>query len=76
MALEATANWYWIVSEIEQAGLRPLLVHPRKAKLMMRRVRPDTPGVSPDTNGGKGGGAGRGLTGCGKTTRPAFSAPC
>ncbi len=35
MAIEATANWYWIVEEIEQAGLRSLLVHPRKAKLMM-----------------------------------------
>src|SRR5881628_1838998 len=35
VALEATANWYWIVSEIEQAGLKPQLVHPRKAKLMM-----------------------------------------
>jgi len=35
VALEATANWYWIVEEIEEARLRPLLVHPRKAKLMM-----------------------------------------
>ena len=35
VALEATGNWYWIVDEIEQAGLVPLLVHPRKAKLMM-----------------------------------------
>lgn len=35
VALEATANWYWIVEEIEQAGLVPKLVHPRKAKLMM-----------------------------------------
>src|SRR2546427_8651464 len=35
VALEATANWYWIVEEIEQAGLKPQLVHPRKAKLMM-----------------------------------------
>lgn len=35
VALEATANWYWILEEIEQAGLRPLLVQPRKAKLMM-----------------------------------------
>ncbi len=35
VALEATANWYWIVDEIEQAGLIPKLVHPRKAKLMM-----------------------------------------
>lgn len=35
VAIEATANWYWIVGEIEQAGLVPQLVHPRKAKLMM-----------------------------------------
>lgn len=38
VALEATANWYWIVDEIEQAGLRPRLVHPRKAKLMMGQI--------------------------------------
>lgn len=35
VAVEATGNWYWIVNEIEQAGLQPQLVHPRKAKLMM-----------------------------------------
>lgn len=35
VAVEATGNWYWIAAEIEQAGLRPQLVHPRKAKLMM-----------------------------------------
>lgn len=35
VAVEATGNWYWIVDEIEQAGLQPKLVHPRKAKLMM-----------------------------------------
>src|SRR6266566_1527160 len=35
VAVEATGNWYWIVSEIEQAGLKPQLVHPGKAKLMM-----------------------------------------
>jgi transposase len=38
VAVEATGNWYWIVEEIEQAGLHPLLVHPRKAKLMMGQV--------------------------------------
>lgn len=38
VAVEATANWYWIVEEIEQAGLKPLLVHPGKAKLMMGLV--------------------------------------
>jgi transposase len=35
VAVEATGNWYWIVEEIEQAGLRPQLVHPRRAKLLM-----------------------------------------
>lgn len=35
VAVEATGNWYWIVDEIEQAGLIPRLVHPGKAKLMM-----------------------------------------
>lgn len=34
VAVEATGNWYWIIDEIEQSGLNPLLVHPRKAKLM------------------------------------------
>ena len=38
VALEATANWYWIVDEIEQAHLVPRLVHPRKAKLMMGMI--------------------------------------
>lgn len=38
VAVEATGNWYWIVDEIEQAGLHPLLVHPRKAKLMMGMI--------------------------------------
>lgn len=35
VAVEAVGNWYWIIDEIEQANCRPLLVHPRKAKLMM-----------------------------------------
>lgn len=38
VAVEATANWYWIVEEIEAAGLVPRLVHPRKAKLMMGMI--------------------------------------
>jgi transposase len=36
--VEATGNWYWIIDEIEQAGLQPRLVHPRKAKLMMGQI--------------------------------------
>jgi transposase len=38
VAVEAMGNWYWIIDEIEQAGLQPLLVHPRKAKLMMGQI--------------------------------------
>jgi transposase len=38
VALETIGNWYWIVGEIEQAGMIPHLVHARKAKLMMGAV--------------------------------------
>src|SRR5258708_2895735 len=38
VAIEATANWYWITDEIEQACCVPRLVHPRKAKLMMGQI--------------------------------------
>jgi transposase len=38
VAVEAMGSWYWIVDEIEQAGLVPVLVHPRKAKLMMGMI--------------------------------------
>jgi transposase len=38
VAVEAMGNWYWIVEEIEQAGLVAALVHPRKAKLMMGMI--------------------------------------
>lgn len=50
VAIEATANWYWITDEIEQAGCVPQLVHPRKAKLMMGQInktdRLDTHGMN------------------------------
>jgi transposase len=35
VAVESIGSWYWIINEIEQAGLEPRLVHPRKAKVMM-----------------------------------------
>jgi transposase len=35
VALETVGNWYWIVDEIEEAGLVPTLVHAGKAKLLM-----------------------------------------
>jgi len=34
VAIETIGNWYWIVNEIEQAGMIPQLVHARKAKMM------------------------------------------
>jgi hypothetical protein len=42
VAVETTGNWYWLVDEIEAAGMVPQLVHARKAKLKVRlyqRVR-------------------------------------
>jgi transposase len=38
VAVETTGNWYWIVDEIEAAGMVPRLVHARKAKLMMGMI--------------------------------------
>jgi transposase len=38
VALETIGNWYWIVDEIESAGMTPHLTHARKAKLMMAMV--------------------------------------
>lgn len=35
VAVETIGNWYWIVDEIEAAGMEPRLTHARKAKLMM-----------------------------------------
>lgn len=35
VALETIGNWYWIVDEIEAAGMLPRLVNARKAKLMI-----------------------------------------
>ena len=38
VAVETIGNWYWIVDEIEQAGMIPRLVHARKAKLMLGSI--------------------------------------
>ena len=38
VAVETVGNWYWIVDEIEQAGMAPRLVHARKAKLMLGSI--------------------------------------
>ncbi len=34
VAIETIGTWYWIVDEIERAGMVPRLVHARKAKMM------------------------------------------
>lgn len=36
VALEATGGWYWLVDELEGAGLEPVLVHALEAKKLMR----------------------------------------
>jgi len=38
VALETIGNWYWIVDEIEAAGMVPRLVHARHAKLMLGSI--------------------------------------
>lgn len=38
VAVETIGNWYWIVDEIEAAGMQPHLVQARKAKLMMGAI--------------------------------------
>jgi len=38
VAVETVGNWYWIVDEIEQAGMEPRLVHALKAKLMLGSI--------------------------------------
>lgn len=35
VAVETIGNWYWIVDEHERAGMKPQLVHARKAKMML-----------------------------------------
>ncbi len=38
IALETSGHWYWMVEAMEQAGHHPILVHARKAKLLMGLV--------------------------------------
>lgn len=38
VAIESIGSWYWMVDEIEAAGMVPRLVHPRKAKMMMGMI--------------------------------------
>jgi len=38
VAVETIGNWYWIVDEIEAAGMVPQLAHARKAKVMLGSI--------------------------------------
>jgi len=38
VSVETIGNWYWIISEIEEAGMVPKLVHARRAKMMLATV--------------------------------------
>jgi transposase len=38
VAVETIGNWYWIVDEIEKAGMVPQPVHARRAKMMLASV--------------------------------------
>jgi transposase len=38
VAVETIGNWYWIVDEIEEAGMVAQLVHARRAKMMLASV--------------------------------------
>jgi transposase len=38
VAVETVGNWYWLVDEIEEAGMVPRLVHARKAKVMLGAI--------------------------------------
>jgi hypothetical protein len=38
VAVETIGNWYWIVDEIEKAGMVAQLVHARRAKMMLASV--------------------------------------
>jgi len=38
IAIESVGNWYWMIEEMEKAGHQPILVNPRKAKLLMGHI--------------------------------------
>lgn len=38
IAVETVGNWYWLISQMEEAGHRPKLAHAAKAKKMMGQI--------------------------------------
>ena len=38
IAIESVGNWYWMIDAMEKAGHKPILVNPKKAKLLMGNI--------------------------------------
>jgi transposase len=38
IAIESVGNWYWMIEAMEKAGHQPILVNPKKAKLLMGHI--------------------------------------
>jgi len=38
IAIESVGNWYWMIEAMEQAGHQPILVNPKKAKILMGNI--------------------------------------
>ena len=38
IAIESVGNWYWMIDEMEKAGHKPILVNPKRAKLLMGNI--------------------------------------
>lgn len=38
IAIESVGNWYWMIDAMEKAGHKPILVNPKKAKLLMGHI--------------------------------------
>lgn len=38
IAIESVGNWYWMIEAMEKAGHKPILVNPKKAKLLMGNI--------------------------------------
>ncbi len=38
IAIESVGNWYWMIEAMEKAGHNPILVNPKKAKLLMGNI--------------------------------------
>ncbi len=75
VAVETIGNWYWIVDEIEEAGMEPKLVHARRAKLLMGSEQDRPAGRSRFELSAADGPSSHGLDTLRRSSRQARSAP-